>query len=219
MSPTKLPEWAAFQAAIVANPDDDTVRLVAADFLEENGDADRAAFIRIQVQLAQLEADGHGKSLEVDQLRAKERAFLGPLSMFRMLWAAEACPELVKMSARGGGRDPLEATTVDGVDRLGWRRGFVYRVYCSASEWQKHGPTLRNRLPITVVGLSNHSNLDRGLWWSLLPSLRGLRLLMLNVAGIPDEFIGWLRQQLPDVRVGAADTHSGGIDFPPRPQT
>ena len=34
------PDWPAFIAAIVANPDDDTARLVAADFLEENGDAD-----------------------------------------------------------------------------------------------------------------------------------------------------------------------------------
>ncbi len=46
------PDWPAFMAAIVADPDDDTVRLVAADYLEEHGDPDRAAFIRIQVELA-----------------------------------------------------------------------------------------------------------------------------------------------------------------------
>jgi uncharacterized protein (TIGR02996 family) len=44
----------AFLAAITASPDDDTPRLVYADFLEENNEPDRAAFIRDQVRLAQL---------------------------------------------------------------------------------------------------------------------------------------------------------------------
>lgn len=40
--------------AVVENPDDDAPRLVLADWLEEAGDADRAEFIRIQVDLARL---------------------------------------------------------------------------------------------------------------------------------------------------------------------
>ena len=74
----KHPDWPAFLAAIIAEPDEDTLRLVAADFLEENGDSNRAAFIRAQVGLARLEASGLSKSLEADELRKKERAFLGP---------------------------------------------------------------------------------------------------------------------------------------------
>ena len=42
----------AFLQAIVEAPDDDVPRLIYADFLEEQGDADRADFIRTQVQLA-----------------------------------------------------------------------------------------------------------------------------------------------------------------------
>ncbi len=38
-----------FLKAICENPDDDTVRLVYADWLEENGDPERAEFIRCQV--------------------------------------------------------------------------------------------------------------------------------------------------------------------------
>lgn len=38
--------------AIIADPDDDTARLVYADFIEEAGEAERAAFIRDQIQLA-----------------------------------------------------------------------------------------------------------------------------------------------------------------------
>jgi uncharacterized protein (TIGR02996 family) len=42
----------AFQAEIIANPDDDGARLVYADWLEDNGDPNRAEFIRAQIRLA-----------------------------------------------------------------------------------------------------------------------------------------------------------------------
>src|SRR5262245_51138826 len=42
----------AFLDAIVAAPEDDAPRLVYADWLEENGDSDRAEFIRLQCDLA-----------------------------------------------------------------------------------------------------------------------------------------------------------------------
>ena len=41
----------ALLRAICDHPDDDTPRLIFADFLEENGEGDRAAFIRAQVEL------------------------------------------------------------------------------------------------------------------------------------------------------------------------
>jgi uncharacterized protein (TIGR02996 family) len=43
-----------FLEDIVAHPDDDTPRLILADWLEEHGDSDRAEFIRVQVQRASL---------------------------------------------------------------------------------------------------------------------------------------------------------------------
>ncbi len=43
-------EQRAFWAAIRANPDDDTARLVYADWLQENGDETRAEFIRVQIE-------------------------------------------------------------------------------------------------------------------------------------------------------------------------
>jgi uncharacterized protein (TIGR02996 family) len=43
--------------AIRAQPDDDTARLAYADWLDENGDAERAEFVRVQCRLAAL---GHG---------------------------------------------------------------------------------------------------------------------------------------------------------------
>jgi uncharacterized protein (TIGR02996 family) len=193
----KHPDWPAFLAAIVADPDDDTARLVAADFLEENGDADRAAFIRIQVELARLEATRQGKSLEADHLRAKERAFLGPLSMFRQLWAAEACPELVRMPNKGGGRGPLEAVTVQGADRLWWNRGFVSAVTCPASEWLRHGVAVRARNPVHVVTLEQCDRLHRDQWYEMIPALNGLTGIYLGAA--TDGLVEWIRGWVPGV--------------------
>src|SRR5262249_25585093 len=42
---------ASFLAEIIANPEDDAPRLVFADWLDENGEADRADFIREQIRL------------------------------------------------------------------------------------------------------------------------------------------------------------------------
>jgi uncharacterized protein (TIGR02996 family) len=47
----------AFLQAICEAPEDDTPRLVYADWLEENGQAERAQFIRVQCELARLPPD------------------------------------------------------------------------------------------------------------------------------------------------------------------
>jgi uncharacterized protein (TIGR02996 family) len=47
----------AFLQAILETPDDDTPRLVYADWLDEHDDAERAEFIRLQIRLATLSAD------------------------------------------------------------------------------------------------------------------------------------------------------------------
>jgi uncharacterized protein (TIGR02996 family) len=47
----------AFVPDIRANPDDDGVRLIFADWLEENGQLQRAKFIRVQIELARLADD------------------------------------------------------------------------------------------------------------------------------------------------------------------
>ena len=172
------PDWLAFVAAIVADPNDDTARLVAADFLEENGDPDRAAFIRIQIELSRLDASGE-KSLEADQLRAKERAFLGPLSVHAKLWAAEACPELVQVNVReGNGLD----VAVAGAERLTWERGFVEGIRCPAELWPRHGAAIRKRQPIRSLILTGCGQISRGQWYAFFPVLRGLRIVTLQGA-------------------------------------
>jgi uncharacterized protein (TIGR02996 family) len=52
-----LAEHEAFLRAIFDAPADDTPRLVYADFLEEHGDADRAAYIRADCEAARVDPD------------------------------------------------------------------------------------------------------------------------------------------------------------------
>lgn len=48
-------EWESLLRAVFDNPDDDTARLVFADFLDERGQSDRATLIRIQCETNQRE--------------------------------------------------------------------------------------------------------------------------------------------------------------------
>ena len=69
----------AFLRDIKANPDDDTPRLILADWLEEHGDAVRAArgeFLRLQC----LPAQPANQEAQAELLRRFERAWLGPLA-------------------------------------------------------------------------------------------------------------------------------------------
>jgi uncharacterized protein (TIGR02996 family) len=50
-------ERAALLRAICETPDDDTPRLVFADWLQEHGEEERAEFIRVQCEAARLAAD------------------------------------------------------------------------------------------------------------------------------------------------------------------
>jgi uncharacterized protein (TIGR02996 family) len=51
---TVHPDADALYRAILAHPDEDTPRLVYADWLDEHGDHDRAEFIRVQCRLARM---------------------------------------------------------------------------------------------------------------------------------------------------------------------
>jgi uncharacterized protein (TIGR02996 family) len=61
-----------FLEDIIAHPDDDTPRLVFADYLEDEGDSARAEFIRVQVECARLPA----WDARHVRLRLRERALI-----------------------------------------------------------------------------------------------------------------------------------------------
>ncbi len=100
---------AALLAAIAANPDDDTVRLAYADFLDEQGgevNAARAEFIRLHIRAARPDSDAP-EAVEV-------RRRLGQLlCLWDLIWVKEM-PEGFRYLS-------------------GYRRGFAYRAAALAS--------------------------------------------------------------------------------------
>ncbi len=129
----------ALLAGILAEPADDVVRLVYADWLMESGYHDRGEFIRVQVELAPMEAAlaafkaGQTKlwfgSEYLDRLRQRERALLGN----------DFC--------RWGVR-------IEGFTSV-MRRGFVALVRCPCAAWLEHGPAVVRAHPLERVELTD----------------------------------------------------------------
>ena len=71
--------------AVCENPDDDTPRLVFADWLQEHGDEARAEFIRLQIRLATVPAEEQNAEdlvREVELLQAYQADWTEPLRDF-----------------------------------------------------------------------------------------------------------------------------------------
>jgi uncharacterized protein (TIGR02996 family) len=93
--PTDLSRHSGYRdllAAAAADPLDDGVRLVLSDWLEEHGDLDRAAFVRLQLERARLSA--HDPR---DVLLSYDEAAL--LNRHRRAWLAEV-PDWLRPYAR-----------------------------------------------------------------------------------------------------------------------
>ena len=64
------------------DPRDDAPRLIYADWLDDHDDPARAAFIRVQCELARMPGEGRRAELEAQErelLKANRAAWLGPL--------------------------------------------------------------------------------------------------------------------------------------------
>jgi uncharacterized protein (TIGR02996 family) len=119
-----MDEAKALLRAICANPDEDTPRLVYADWLDEHGQSERAEFIRVQCALARIEGDNPQRPT----LARREQALL---KAHRDEWAKEVPREL---------NNPY------------FCRGFVESVYCSkADAFVKHGRALFANNPASEV--------------------------------------------------------------------
>jgi uncharacterized protein (TIGR02996 family) len=103
MMASPSPELLALLHAAKEQPDDDTPRLVLADWLEEHGDDDRAAFIRVQLALAGDRPDNRQRrDLEKQQAALLDRngdVWLGPIRRHARSWAWQRGLLLVRVSS------------------------------------------------------------------------------------------------------------------------
>lgn len=145
----------ALLAAIRATPEDDVPRVVYADWLDEHGRGDRAAFVRLQIRLAEMartlfphDTNGRGDYCECGVCQEYTRG-------------QQQAAELL---AGDHGRNwrhwagPAVEVIPDGAyyyDHIEFDRGFVEAVTCPWAAWAEHGDAIRARHPVTAVTLTD----------------------------------------------------------------
>lgn len=124
----------AFLKAICAAPDDDTPRLVYADWLDDRGDrpddAARAEFIRVQVRLAHLRHDNGDETHDINKLLRREWQLFAALAANQLEWMGKVVHDICVAGSKWA-------------SHLRWfRRGFVEEVTCEAQDWLACGDKL-----------------------------------------------------------------------------
>jgi uncharacterized protein (TIGR02996 family) len=152
----------AFLADIIANPDDDAPRLVYADWLEDHGQPDRAAFVRVQCQLARLPHDDERR----EDLEAKER-------------------ELLRRHRREWLR-PLRGL----VSKCEFRRGFVEQGTATAAAFARRAEDIYRGTPLRYLMLGGRTR--RADQLAACPHLLRLASLTLYANGLGAAGLGTL---------------------------
>ena len=118
---------------ICERPDDDTVRLIYCDWLEEHGQQDRSDFIRVQCELAKLESARYGNQIfHMQALRLRERELLrsGCLRWFGVGPGEIMSGNLIPLMPWGRQGVPNTLSMLGVV-----RRGFVHTVRCRLGDF------------------------------------------------------------------------------------
>jgi uncharacterized protein (TIGR02996 family) len=145
----------SFFRAIQANPDDDTLRLVFADWLDEHNDPARAEFIRVQVELDPIREQID--SPRVRELLNREADLLG---RHRREWVGR----MTDLDAAHPGFGPV------------FRRGLPELVCLSLDNFLKHGGELFEDCP-TVREVSLYGIAGRGAELATCPHLANVETL------------------------------------------
>ena len=147
-------------AAVLATPDDDLPRLIAADWLEENGEPARAEFIRVQIELASRQSDHETK---VDPHT------LSLLSRERILIHLHSDEWLSTFRMKGG---PLSNRSSHGQ----FVRGFIEIVWMYALSFLKRGERLFQKIPLKELRITRASpeELEKLILWKMTSQLTTL---------------------------------------------
>ena len=146
-----MTEREAFERRIAAEPEEDTHRVVFADWLDEQAEPEdiaRAEFIRIQMQLSKCQGIQTPLTIQMARRYALGEWKNPPLETR----AACLLSEFATAWCQGFGIPGVDAATAH---EWGWLRGFVCSVPCALSvlEWERSQAIVKS-LPVTrfVVG-------------------------------------------------------------------
>lgn len=151
-----MSDRAALLAAIVAHADEDTPRLVYADWLDENDEAKRAAYIRARVERFRAEQADTATNA-VSAYLENTREYKNEASLGRIAWPGEIGAELA--ARKGGGKRPFKLTAKrEGVPQIKgvgfWEnsRGFFDSLLVEdVAAFLKHADAIFRAAPITDV--------------------------------------------------------------------
>ncbi len=151
-----------FLQAILAEPDDDTHRLVYADWLDEHGEEERAEFIRVQCELAKVRClcrnddgtwNGACAFCNSNELRRRERELLdGDQDGDSWFLGFEGYDLGTLQPKSFSPNDPPFGII---------RRGFVESVTLSSEDWLQHGDALVQAAPLREVRLTTLPEVQR----------------------------------------------------------
>lgn len=180
---------AGLLADICANPDDTDLRLIYADWLDENGQEERGEFIRLQIELANwpCNCDSDYERVYHDECRCKEKGELQRRE--RDLWASAADDAMqidkplwgVLPNWHISGWSPNELHIVNLHSeqhpemRAAFRRGFVEVVTCTAADWIQHAEAITAAAPIREVTLTTWPDVEEQIGHSGGGWLRNLK--------------------------------------------
>ncbi|HLW65058.1 MAG TPA: TIGR02996 domain-containing protein [Gemmataceae bacterium] len=146
----------AFLKTIRENPDDDAPRLVYADWLDENGQPDRAEFIRLQIENAKRDRDAPERNtLEERALTLLQANFLDWIAQYKPLF--DKPNDLTIRRQRWEYENGL---IVEGVNRaqVEFRRGFVDHVTARPAALFAHGYSCFQPIgPAPTLRVSSHN--------------------------------------------------------------
>jgi uncharacterized protein (TIGR02996 family) len=158
----------ALLAAIIAEPEDDTPRLVYADWLDEHGRPERAEFIRVQCELARLVLGKESDDQYAELTRRQSELYASHF----LKWESEFAVTL-----------PPNRQT-----RFWFRRGMVGDIYCRVKYFREHGDQVVAAAPLEQLSLRQPT--EKGIvGLSELPAFRRVSGLSLQAEVIDPRVI------------------------------
>ncbi len=150
-----IPLDAHLLAAVLDDPDNDALRLVCADWWEDQGETERAEFVRIQVEMehttiCECEPRGLLPGTEFEPchwcgLWRREQE----LSWCCRAWARDLHLAGVPWFIDYRGEQPKGSPP-----RALFRRGFIAAVKMTATDWLAHADAIRAQNPVQAVTLT-----------------------------------------------------------------
>lgn len=205
MTATTCDNGSALLRTVLADPASDDARLILADWYEENGQAGRGEFVRVQCELAATD-DPHSDRYWDGQLdkgpesyRRRKALRQRGRDLFRGEWAAGVSGLTVlsggpplKFGKLGG-----EPFTTPPCESAVWSRGFVAKIRLPLAAFLTHARDLFAAHPITTVVLSDREPVERaaGRWswdWDTAEATSWNRILFgLAMAADPNVVMAW----------------------------